>query len=96
MIKHTTGVNMKSNIQQNYNNIRELIKSNVTTIITLVEQAQGLEKIVNSIGDNETEKPLKEKLEQQLDDLRKTIATLVSQTEELFKSYDEMVENSFK
>ena len=87
---------MKPNIQDNYQNIRNLIKSNVDTIVTLVQQAQGLEKIVNSISDNETEKDLKCKLEQQINDLRATIAKLVSQTEDLFASYDEMVESSFK
>lgn len=87
---------MKPNIQDNYQNIRNLIKSNVDTIITLVEQAQGLEKIVNSISDSETDKELKQKLEKQISDLRGTIAQLVSQTEDLFTSYDEMVESSLK
>jgi ABC-type transporter Mla subunit MlaD len=87
---------MKPNIQVNYQNIRNLIKNNVDTIITLVEQAQSLEKIVNSISDSETEKDLKQKLEQQISSLRETIAQLVNQTEDLFKSYDEMVESSLK
>ncbi len=89
-------MSMKPSIQDNYQNIRNLIKNNVDTIITLVEQAQGLEKIVNSISDNETEKELKQKLEQQISSLRSTIAQLVSQTEDLFTSYDEMVEASLK
>jgi hypothetical protein len=87
---------MKPSIQDNYQNIRNLIKGNVDTIITLVEQAQGLEKIVNSISDSETEKELKQKLENQLSELRSTIAKLVSQTEDLFESYDEMVESTLK
>ena len=87
---------MKPSIQDNYQNIRNLIKSNVDTIITLVEQAQNLEKIVNSISDSETEKDLKQRLEQQINSLRVTIAQLVDQTEDLFKSYDEMVESSLK
>jgi flagellar basal body-associated protein FliL len=85
---------MKANIQNNYKNIRELIKSNVDTIVVLVEQAQGLEKIVDSISGSEADKELKQKLEKQLDDLRSTIAQLVSQTEDLFRSYDEMVESA--
>lgn len=87
---------MKANIQDSYKNIRELIKNNVDTIVILVQQAQGLEKIVNSISDSETEKELKQKLETQLDDIRATIARLVEQTEALFRSYDEMVESSLK
>lgn len=87
---------MKPNIQVNYQNIRNLIKSNVDTIVTLVEQAQNLEKIVNSISDSETEKELKQKLETQISSLRSTIAQLVDQTESLFESYDEMVETSLK
>lgn len=87
---------MKNGFQDNYQNIRNLIKNNVDTIIKLVEQAQGLEKIVNSISDNAPEKELKQKLEQQISDIRATIAQLVSQTEDLFKSYDEMVEASLK
>jgi len=87
---------MKPNIQDSYQNIRNLIKSNVDTIVTLVQQAQGLEKIVNSISDSETDKELKQKLEEQIDDIRATIAKLVSQTEALFASYDEMVESSIK
>lgn len=87
---------MKPDIQDSYQNIRNLIKGNVDTIITLVGQAQNLERIVDSISDAETEKVLKEKLEQQISDLRGTIAKLVTQTEELFESYDEMVHSSLK
>lgn len=85
---------MKPSVQNNFKNIRELIKSNVDTIVVLVEQAQGLEAIVNSISETQSDKVLKDKLEQQLDDLRKTIAQLVSQTEDLFSSYDDMVETA--
>lgn len=95
-VRTNNGVNMKPNIQDNYQTIRNLIKNNVDTIITLVEQAQSLEKIVNSISDNDTEKELKNRLETQISDLRSTIAQLVSQTEDLFTSYDEMVESTLK
>lgn len=87
---------MKTSIQNNYQNIRNMIKGNVDTIILLVEQAQGLEQIVDNIGDNEANSDLKKKLEDQIADLRKTIADLVSQTENLFESYDEMVQAAFK
>lgn len=86
---------MKTSIQNNYQNIRNMIKSNVDTIILLVEQAQGLEKIVADIADNEANNDLKNKLENQIADLRKTIADLVKQTESLFESYDEMVQSAF-
>lgn len=72
-----------------------MIKSNVDTIVLLVEQAQGLEQIVNNIADNEANSDLKTKLESQIADLRKTIADLVKQTESLFESYDEMVQSAF-
>lgn len=88
---------IKPTIQQGYRNIRELIKKNVDTIIVLVDQAQNLEKIVNSINETgETEKELKTKLEAQIQKLRDTISNLVNQTDELFKSYDEMVETNLK
>lgn len=85
---------MKPSIQNNYQNIRELIKRNVDTIIVLVEQAQGLEQIVGTIS--ETDSELKTKLEDQIASLRATIANLVNQTESLFESYDEMVQTAFK
>ena len=87
---------MKTSIQNNYQNIRNMIKTNVDTIILLVEQAQGLEQIVNNISDNEANSDLKNKLENQIAELRKTIADLVKQTESLFESYDEMVQSAFK
>lgn len=88
---------MKASIQKNYRSIRELIKSNVDTIITLVEQAQELEKIVDGLGEtDETSKEMKEKLENQIAGLRQTIGELVGQTETLFESYDEMVQTAFK
>lgn len=88
---------MKTSIQSNYKNIRELIKSNVDTIIVLVEQARGLEQIVEGInGDSRADQSLKANLEQQISSLRNTIAKLVEQTDSLFKSYDEMVESAFR
>jgi hypothetical protein len=88
---------MKTSIQSNYKNIRELIKGNVDTIIVLVQQAQGLEAIVNGINGTDTaDIALKQNLEGQIASLRETIAKLVEQTDALFKSYDEMVESAFK
>jgi ElaB/YqjD/DUF883 family membrane-anchored ribosome-binding protein len=85
---------MKNHVQISYENIREMITKNVDTIIMLVDQAQALEKIVTSIN-GEADQELKAKLEGQLKSLKSTIGTLVEQTDELFKSYDAMVEESF-
>ena len=85
---------MKNPVQNNFEGIRKLITKNVDTIIMLVDQAKGLEEIVNSIKGT-TEQPLKVKLEEQLKDIKKTIGTLVAQTDELFESYDAMVEDAF-
>jgi predicted PurR-regulated permease PerM len=87
---------LKDGLQSNYQSIRGLIKQNVNTIITLVEQAQTLEKIVDGISDSTTDAKLKNDLEAQISQLRGTIAVLVDQTETLFESYDRMVQTAFK
>lgn len=83
---------MKNDLLIQYGAIRQTIKTNVQTIGQLIQQAENLKKIIESI----TDAPTKASLEQEVKKLQDTIGTLINQTDELFDKYDQFVDTVFK
>jgi uncharacterized protein YoxC len=85
-------LHMKQVLREQYRAIRSSIQSNVETIGSLIRQAHNLRDIVNTLNGAPENKEIKERLESEIDEIEKTIGTLISQTDSLFESYNRFVE----
>ncbi len=83
---------MKNDLLIQYGAIRQTLKTNVQTIGKLIEQAESLKKMVETVADPK----MKLSLEQEVKKVEDTIATLVFQTNDLFDKYDQFVDTVFK
>lgn len=80
---------MQTELQKHYQQIQEAIKSNIGTIKVLIEQADTLQKLVESIS--AADQTQKDKLQNEIISINTSISTLISNTESLFKLYDEFI-----
>ncbi|MFT4967762.1 MAG: Mg2+ and Co2+ transporter CorA [Candidatus Deianiraeaceae bacterium] len=82
---------MSSQVKNQFDNIKKLIDLNIESIGQLISQADGLEKIIN-----DTESSLQAQVKKQLQDVRnnivKSINGLMEHTNDLFKSYDDLID----
>lgn len=89
---------MKKNFQTQFNKLRSIIQANVSTLKSLIDQSDSLSEIIRSLGDNpeeESNKQLKEKLESIKRQIATSIQELTTQTERLFDSYNQLIEEVF-
>lgn len=82
---------MQTELQNHYKQIRTSINSNIATIRTLIDQADSLQKIVESISDSDQQEN-KAKLQKEISNINSSISTLIENTESLFKVYDEFIQ----
>ncbi len=85
---------MKSNLIQQYSNIRDTINKNVDTIKLMLDQAKALSAIAESLSGSDCVE-VKKKLEDQITAMNQSIGSLIDQTTELFKLYDQFAEELF-
>lgn len=86
---------MKKNFQEQFLNLRKIIQTNVSTLKDLITQSESLSEIIQSLGDN-SNADLKRQLEETKKKISESIAVLVDQTENLFESYDKLIEEVFR
>lgn len=67
-----------------YTAMRQAIQNNIDAIRSLINQANSLMEVVNSISNNQT---LKDQLLEQVTSLNSSIDHLVDETDKLFKLY---------
>jgi hypothetical protein len=88
---------MKENFKEQFENLRLIIRANVVTIRSLGHQSESLSNIISMLEANETEE--KKQLRSQLELLRKqfsdSLNQLVSQTDDLFNTYKNLIEKVF-
>ena len=86
---------MKKNFKQQFQSLRSIIQTNVDTLKKLLEQSDELSKIITVLRESSGGTEVVE----QLSDLKKNVSNsidiLISQTEQLFNSYDRLVEEIF-
>lgn len=85
---------MKANLIQQYNNIRDTINKNVETIRLMLEQAKSLSAIAESLSEEECA-DTKKRLEEQIALMHQSISSLIDQTTELFRLYDQFAQELF-
>jgi hypothetical protein len=88
---------MRDNFQEQFQNLRKIITTNVSTIRDLVEQSDKLSQVIRSLGDKTEENDIKLKadLGKLKADISKSIDILIEQTNELFRTYEKLVEEIF-
>lgn len=86
---------MKAHLIKQYESIRNAIGKNVETIKAMLEQADSLSVLAESLSD-ETAGQTKKDLEDQISKMHKSIGLLIDQTTELFKLYDRFADELFR
>lgn len=83
---------MKKNFQGQFKNLGNIIQANVSTLRNLLEQAENLSEIINSLGDSPVNAPVKMQLEESRRKISESIDSLIDQTKNLFDTYDKMID----
>ena len=85
---------MKKNSQDQFSSLKEIISTNVSTLKSLVKQADNLSEIIQKM-DSSVENPFKTQLETSKKEIMESIDILIKQTQDLFKVYESLVDNAF-
>ena len=85
---------MKKNFQDQFSSLKEIISTNVSTLKSLVKQADNLSEIIQKM-DSSVENPFKTQLETSKKEIMESIDILIKQTQDLFKVYESLVDNAF-
>lgn len=87
---------MKQNFKEQFTNLREIIKANVDTLISLLKQSDHLAELIKSLNSStEINTELKVQLEESKEEISKSISALIQKTNDLFKVYESLVEQVF-
>jgi uncharacterized protein YoxC len=92
---------MKKQLLDQYNTIRKTISNNVETISQLFAHSKQLSDLIENITANSStesqgvSQELKDNLEKQSKAIDGSIKTLIDQTIDLFKAYDQFAEELF-
>ena len=89
---------MKRSFRNQFDSLSDLIKKNVETVEDLIQQSQGLSKIAEGLSQQEGSQlvGIKNSIESIQQDMSKNIGKLVEQTEQLFKTYGELIDKYYK
>lgn len=87
---------MKKNFQKQFEAMRDLMQSNITTIKALLEQSENLSEIIQGMGENDaTCAPIREKLLEVQGGINSKLDELTDQTLLLHASYKDLVGKVF-
>lgn len=87
---------MKENFKEQFENLRIIIKTNVSTIKNLVDQSENLTTIITTLtNQNDQNIELKSQLQLLRDQISNSIKELTEQTEKLFNTYNKLIEEVF-
>ena len=78
-------------IKENFDDLKKLIKLNLESISSLIDQSDSLKKMIEN-----TDSPLDDNIKQNLSKIRaamvESINDLIKHTDSLFTSYDDIIE----
>lgn len=86
---------MSKKFRAQFENLRQIIKTNVLTLKELIHQSDILENTINSLNSDDANKEIKKTLLEIRQKISESIKTLIDQTEKLFKTYDKLVDEVF-
>jgi len=86
---------MRENFKEQFGNLRLIIQANVSSLRELLKQSESLSKIIQDLNGKTENNALKSQLEELKKGISISIEQLVRQTEDLFRSYDRLVDEVF-
>jgi hypothetical protein len=86
----------KKEIVLQNNNIRSSIQKNIETIKNLIEESDDIKRIVEQLQKQEFNKLVAQDLERTLQNINRSIKSLLDQTNLLFDSYKRLIQFTFK
>lgn len=87
---------MRRNFKEQFDNLKKIIDANIDALIALIKQSDQLNDVINSLERKDNCKETRESLESIKSNISDSIEKLISQTQELFKTYDKLLEEVFK
>lgn len=88
-------LNMKENFKEQFQNLKKIIINNINTLRDLVKQSDQLSNVIKTLEDKTENELLKKQLENLKCEISKSIDALIEQTNQLFKTYEKLVEEIF-
>lgn len=86
---------MKKNFKEQFENLRIIIKTNVTTLQSLLRQSEQLSEIIQTLNNSACDPAMTQQLRELRNGISASIETLYEQTQKLFKTYDSLIEEVF-
>ena len=86
----------KKEIVLQNNNIRSSIQKNIETIKNLIEESDDIKRIVEQLQKQEFNKLVAQDLDKTLQNINRSIKSLLDQTNLLFDSYKRLIQFTFK
>jgi hypothetical protein len=86
---------MKNNFKEQFQNLRDIIKSNVVTLKGLITQSAQLSELIPKLAENQGNEDIAISLKKTQEEIDKSILALIEQTQKLFASYDKLVDEVF-
>lgn len=86
---------MKNNFKEQFQNLRDIIKSNVATLKGLIQQSTQLSELIPKLAEKQGTEEIIGSLKKTQEEIDQSIASLVEQTQKLFTAYDKLVDEVF-
>jgi DNA-directed RNA polymerase sigma subunit (sigma70/sigma32) len=86
---------MKSNLREQFQNIKDIINTNIKAIKSLTEQSKLMEELIKNSSNITAKDETTAKLEEIKKNVDKSIETLTQETKELFVALDTLVNELF-
>jgi uncharacterized phage-like protein YoqJ len=86
---------MKDNFKEQFNNLKNIILTNISTLRDLVRQSEQLSSLIKQLEERDGNAALKKQLEKSRFDISQSTDVLIEQTNELFKTYEKLIEEIF-
>ncbi len=85
---------MKQNFKEQFLSLRKIIETNVSTLQELIKQSENLSSLIQQLKP-EHESTLKAQLGDSREKINASIRSLATQTQDLFKVYENLVDEVF-
>lgn len=87
---------MKNSFREQFESLRQIVLTNVSTLKDLIKQSDALSDIIHSLEGKSASDELKKSLSLIKNKIHEAIVTLSYQTNDLFDTYTKMLEEVYK
>lgn len=86
---------MQQSFRDQFENLRLIINTNIATLKSLLTQSKQLSELIETLNGKTEDNEFRAKLESLRDGMLVSIDTLIKQNQELFKTYDKLLDKIF-